>query len=193
MVGRRSSVGRASLVVASVLLLVISSLLLPFLLPRNANVWLLGSLGLSDLPPRAPRLRAKALCSKTGSTRSPTAGTVARLLPRLQLRSKSQPERQELLALAAKLRAVGDEQTAQRLEEIAPAPEQTNPTSPKRLLKAWNAAKNAAAQKTNQHAAMVDKVSRWSVELDKARQTMLDLAVEVYDAEQAERKGTRQL
>ena len=82
-----------------------------------------------------------------------------------------------------------DEQTAQRLEEVAPAPEQPNPTSPTRLLKAWNAAKNAVAEKTNQHAAMVDKVARWSVELEKARQMMLDLAVEVYDAEQAERKA----
>ena len=36
---------------------------------------------------------------------------------------------------------------------------------------------------------MVDKVARWWVELEKARQTMLDLAVELYDAEQAERKA----
>ena len=98
-------------------------------------------------------------------------------------------ERQELLALAARLRAVGDVQTAQRLEEIALAPEQPNPTSPTRLLKAWNAAKNAVVQKTHQHAAMLDKVARWSVELEKARQTMLDLAVELYEAEQAERKA----
>ena len=41
-------------------------------------------------------------------------------------------ERQELLALAAELRAIGDTQTAQRLEE---------PSSPTRLLKAWNASK----------------------------------------------------
>ena len=55
----------------------------------------------------------------------------------------SKLDRQELLALAARLRAMGDEQTALRLEEIAPAPEhpQPNPTSPSRLLKAWNAAK----------------------------------------------------
>ena len=92
----------------------------------------------------------------------------------------SKADRQELLALAAR---------ALRLEEIAPAPEQPNPTSPSRLLKAWNAARNAVAQKTNQHAAMVDKVARWSVELEKARQAMLDLAVELYDAEQAERKA----
>ena len=42
----------------------------------------------------------------------------------------SKPDRQESLAMAARLRAVGDEQTALRLEEIAPAPEPPNPTSP---------------------------------------------------------------
>ena len=36
---------------------------------------------------------------------------------------------------------------------------------------------------------MVDKVARWTVELEKARQTMLGLAVELCEAEQAERKA----
>ena len=80
-------------------------------------------------------------------------------------RQPAKPERQELLALAAKLRAVGDIQTAQRLEEIAPAPAQDS-----MLLKAWNASKNAVAQKTNQHAALVAKVARWTAELAQARQ-----------------------
>ena len=49
----------------------------------------------------------------------------------------SNPDRQEFLALATRLRAMGDEHTALRLEEIAPAPEQSQPnaTSPSRLLK----------------------------------------------------------
>ena len=68
-----------------------------------------------------------------------------------------------MLALAARLRAMGDEQTALRLEEIALAPEQSQPNA------AWNAAKYTVEQKTNQHAAMVDKVARWTVELEKAR------------------------
>ena len=92
--GRRSSVGRASLVVASVLLLVLSSLplLVPSCLhllrlhPRNVNVRRPGNLSLSGLPPRAPRLLAKALCSTTGSTVNPIAGTVARLATQPQVR-----------------------------------------------------------------------------------------------------------
>ena len=100
----------------------------------------------------------------------------------------SKLERQKLLALAARLRAVGDTQTAERLEEIAPAQEAPGPSCPSRLLKAWNASKNAVAQKTNQHAAMVAKVARWTVELAQAKHAMLDLAVELHEAEQAERK-----
>ena len=48
---------------------------------------LLGNLSLSDLPPRAPRLHAKAFCSTTGSTVSPIAGTVVRLSTQPQVRS----------------------------------------------------------------------------------------------------------
>ena len=60
--------------------------------------------------------------------------------------------------LGPELPAVGDIQTAPRLEEIA-AQETLDPS---RLLKAWNASKNAVAQKTNQHAAPVAKVARWT-------------------------------
>ena len=94
MVGRRSSVGRASLVVACVLLLVLSSLplLVPSCLhilrlhPRNVNVRRLGNQSLSELPPRVPHLPAKALCSTTGSTVSPIASIVARLSAQPQAR-----------------------------------------------------------------------------------------------------------
>ena len=56
----------------------------------------------------------------------------------------------------------------------------------RRLHKARNASKNAVAQKTNQHAALVAKVARWTAELGQARQTMFDLAVELLDVEPAE-------
>ena len=135
----------------------------------EANARFLGSSSLSDLPLRAPRLRAKAFCSMTGSTRSPTAGTVVRLLTRPQLRSIRSRTDRNYWSWQPGCGQWGDEHTAQRLEEIAPAPEQPNPTSPTRLLKAWNAAKNAVAQKANQHAAVVDKVARWSVELEKGQ------------------------
>ena len=73
---------------------------------------------------------------------------------------------------------MGDIQTAQRLEEIAPTPAQET-----------NASKNVVALKTNQHVALAVKVARWTAALAQARQSMLDLAVELLDAEQAESKA----
>ena len=101
--GRRSSGGHASLVAARVVLPVLSNLF-----PKIENVRPLGS---PSWPlPHGTRLR-QAFAS-TASAQQP-----------------SRPELEKLLSLATELRAVGDTQTAERLEEIAPAQEALGPSS----------------------------------------------------------------
>ena len=197
MVGRRRSVGRASLV-ASVLLLVLSSLpllvlsCLPLLLPhlRSANVRFLGNSSLRGPPLRTHTLSCKGFVFKTtGLARSPTAVTVVSLLPRLQLRSIRSRSGRSCWPWRLSYGQWVKRRQCSVLRNLLLRRSNQIRRARRGLPKASNAAKNAVAQKTNQHAAMVDKVDRWSVELEKARQKMLDLAVEVYDAEQAERKA----
>ena len=140
LVGRRSSVRRANLVVTSVLLLVLCSLpllvlsCLPLLLlhPRSANVRFLGSSSLSGPPLRAPRLRAKALCSTTGSARSPIAGTVDRPSPRLELHSNRSGSGRSCWPWRL---SYGQLVTRRQRSVLR------SPSSPTRLLKASNASK----------------------------------------------------
>ena len=177
------------LVLGSLPLLVLSCLLRPLPPPRNANVWLLGSPSLTDLPPRAPRLLARALCSTTGSTRSPTADTVARLLPRQQIRNVRSRSDRSYWPWQLGCGQWGTNKQRSGWRKLLQRQNSQIRRARLGFSKPGMLQKNAVAQKTNQHAAMVDKVARWSVELDKAKQTMFDLAVELYDAEQAERKA----